>query len=61
MDGLKDTVPLGKPFVEHEQIGLFDLDENEAEEEEEIAMLCVIKDWNNNKIITFRSCKEKGL
>ena len=59
MDGLKDTVPLGKPFVEHEQIGLFDLDENEAEEE--IAMLCVIKDWNNNKIITFRSCKEKGL
>lgn len=58
MDGLKDTVPLGKPFVKHEQIGLFDLFENE---DKEIAMLCVIKDWNNNKTITFRSCKENGL
>ena len=55
MDGLLDTVPLGKPFVNAEQISLFD---NENENSKEISIPCKIKNWKTKKIITFKECKE---
>lgn len=55
MDGLKDTVPLGKPFVEAEQISLFDIDNTD---EKEIALPCKIKNWQSKKVITFTDCKK---
>lgn len=58
MDGLTDTVPLGVPYKEYEKISLFD-EEPESKEE---PVLCKIKDWRRkkeeDKIISFRSCKE---
>lgn len=59
MDGLKDTVPLGKPFVEHEQIGL-DLF-GDAEKEKVPAIPCVIKDWRANKTLLYMDCKENNM
>lgn len=55
MDGLLDTVPLGKPFVNAEQISLFD---EQNENTEDISIPCKIKDWKTKKIITFKECKE---
>ena len=54
MDGLTDTVPLGKPFAEQEQLGL-NLFEEENEEE---TTPCIIKDWRCQKTIIFNKCKE---
>ena len=59
MDGLKDTVPLGKPFVEHEQIGL-DLF-GDVEKEKDPATPCVIKDWRANKTLLYMDCKENNM
>ena len=59
MDGLKDTVPLGKPFVEHEQIGL-DLF-GDVEKEKAPAIPCVIKDWRANKALLYMDCKENNM
>lgn len=59
MDGLKDTVPLGKPFVEHEQIGL-DLF-GDVEKEKVPAIPCVIKDWRANKTLLYMDCKENNM
>lgn len=59
MDGLKDTVPLGKPFVEHEQIGL-DLF-GDVEKEKAPAIPCVIKDWRANKTLLYMDCKENNM
>ena len=35
MDGLKDTVPLGKPYEEFHQMSLFDMFPGMSEEEQE--------------------------
>lgn len=48
MDGLKDTVPLGKPHEEFHQLSIFDMD-NEDERTEEEAPLCKIQNWRSKK------------
>ncbi len=58
MDGLKDTVPLGKPFVEHEQLGL---DLFNEQKEDTPASPCIIKDWRTNKTIIFATLKENNM
>ena len=58
MDGLKDTVPLGKPFVEHEQLGL---DLFGDIKEDTPASPCIIKDWRTNKTIIFATLKENNM
>ena len=58
MDGLKDTVPLGKPFVEHEQLGL---DLFGDIKEDTPASPCIIKDWKINKTILFATLKENNM
>lgn len=59
MDGLKDTVPLGKPFIEHEQIGLDLFDD--VENDKTPAVPCIIKDWRTNKTLLFMDCKENNM
>lgn len=59
MDGLQDTVPLGVPFRQNEQLALdlFGDDENQEKEEPK---LCIIKDWKKGKKgknITFKALK----
>lgn len=59
MDGLKDTVPLGKPYEESRQLTLFDMfgleDESEAESE---AVPCRIFNWRTKNSILFSKLKE---
>ncbi len=65
MDGLTDTVPLGKPFVQAEILSgedilfgnasLDDLGINSKQE----PVLCKIKDWESRSIVNFKSCKER--
>ena len=64
MDGLTDTVPLGKPFVETEFLsgddilfGDSSLDDLGVSSDSE-PVLCTIKNWKTRKTITFKSCKE---
>jgi type II restriction enzyme len=61
MDGLKDTVPLGKPYEEFKQLTLFDMIGFEDEEEEEDvpeAMPCRIFNWRSNTSLKFMDIKE---
>lgn len=61
MDGLKDTVPLGKPYEEFHQMSLFDVIpelDGTAEEEQE-AVLCKIYNWRKDNSVLFKSLKEK--
>lgn len=60
MDGLKDTVPLGKPYEEYHQMTLFDLmpDIIEEQEEEPEAVPCKIFDWRSNNSLVFKKLKE---
>lgn len=55
MDGLKGTVPLGKPYEEFHQMTLFDMfgdkDENDAEQE---AVPCRIYDWRAKNSLPFK-------
>jgi hypothetical protein len=59
MDGLKDTVPLGKPYEEFHQLSLADLYENMAGTEVlgPDAVLCRIRNWRSKETITYRSLK----
>lgn len=59
MDGLKDTVPLGKPYEEFLQLSLFDMlgIEDESEDVPE-AVPCRIFDWRAKNSILFRKLKE---
>ena len=59
MDGLKDTVPLGKPYEEHHQITLFDLlgTENDEDDQPE-AVPCRIFNWRSNASVKFMGLKE---
>lgn len=58
MDGLKDTVPLGKPHEEYHQMSIFDM--FEEPEQEDIALLCKIKNWRSNETVTYKDLK-KGM
>ena len=60
MDGLKDTVPLGKPYEEFHQMTLFDLfsDTNKQDEPEAEAIPCNIYNWRSNNSVTFKKLKE---
>ena len=65
MDGLKDTVPLGKPHEENHQITLFDLlgfeDENyQSTKTTEEAVPCKIYNWRANTSMLFKDCKRRG-
>ena len=56
MDGLKDAVPLGKPHEEYRQMSLFDIpDQNENEEE---ALPCRIYDWRKDNSLLFKTLKD---
>lgn len=57
MDGLKDTVPLGKPQEAFHQMNLFEMFAP-AEEQEDIAPLCKIQDWRSKKVLIYHSLKE---
>ena len=57
MDGLKDTVPLGKPFEEYKQMTIFDLFGIEDEVEPE-AVPCRIFNWRSKTSLRFMDAKE---
>lgn len=59
MDGLKDTVPLGKPYEEHHQMTIFELFGMEDENEQPEAVLCKIFNWRSNESLYFKDCKER--
>lgn len=55
MDGLKDTVPLGKPHEEYHQMSLFDMFEEPRCED--VALPCKIKNWRANETIVYKDLK----
>lgn len=55
MDGLKDTVPLGKPHEEYYQMSLFDMFEEPRCED--VALPCKIKNWRANETIVYKDLK----
>lgn len=61
MDGLKDTVPLGKPYEKYHQISLFDMLENaQAEDEDEPESVpCKIFNWRSKTSLKFMDLKER--
>ena len=60
MDGLKDTVPLGKPHEEYHQISIFDMFEEPEQGDVDIALPCKIKNWRSNETVTYKDLK-KGM
>ena len=60
MDGLKDTVPLGKPYEELRQITLFDMfgDMGDEKDDEPEAVLCKIFNWRSKSSVFFKELKE---
>lgn len=61
MDGLKDTVPLGKPYEEYHQMTLFEMIPDmvlQEKEDEPQAILCKIHDWRRGNSIIFKKLKE---
>ena len=60
MDGLKDTVPLGKPYEEFRQITLFDMfgDMGDEKNDEPEAVPCRIFDWRSKNSMLFKKLKE---
>lgn len=62
MDGLKDTVPLGKPYEEFHQMSFFDIFPEMAEENSEPESVpCRIYNWRRGNSLLFRSLKENYL
>ena len=58
MDGLKDTVPLGKPYEEYKQLTLFDMfGFEEASGDEPEAVPCRIFNWRSNSSLRFTDIK----
>lgn len=55
MDGLKNTVPLGKPQEAYAQLSFFDT------EESNVAPFSMIFNWRCNKSLTFSKLKEEKL
>lgn len=60
MDGLKDTVPLGKPYEEFPQVTLFDMfgDMGDEKDDEPEAVPCRIFDWRSKNSMLFKKLKE---
>ena len=58
MDGLHDVVPLGKPYEEYEQLTMFELSEEDAEQQESIP--CKIYDWRRDNSLLFLNLKKEG-
>lgn len=60
MDGLKNTVPLGKPYEEFRQLTLFDMlgDASDSNEYEPEAVPCRIFNWRSNTSLKFMDVKE---
>ena len=59
MDGLKDTVPLGKPYKKYHQMSLFDILPRSLKEKEELESIpCKIFDWREKKSLFFKELKE---
>lgn len=61
MDGLKDTVPLGKPYEDEYQISLFEPIDTEDVKEEREAVPCKIFNWRSKESIIFRGCKGRHI
>lgn len=57
MDGLKGTVPLGKPYEEFKQMTLFEMFNMEEPAEAE-AVPCRIYDWRSKTSLKFMDLKE---
>lgn len=58
MDGLKDTVPFGKPYQEQRQMTLFDsFGSIERKPQESVALPCKIFNWRTNNLLLFKKCK----
>ena len=60
MDGLKDTVPLGKPYEEYHQMSFFDMipELSDTQSEEPEAVLCKIYNWRRDNSLIFKKLKE---
>lgn len=59
MDGLKDTVPLGKPYEEFKQMTLFDMfGLDDASEDTPEAVPCRIFNWRSKSSMKFMDIKE---
>lgn len=59
MDGLNDTVPLGKPYEEFKQLSLFDtLGMEDDSEDETEAVPCRVTDWRSKTSLKFMDLKE---
>lgn len=62
MDGLKDTVPLGKPIESYEEPNLFNLFPEAMGtakiDETDVALPCRIFNWRSNESMLFKACKE---
>lgn len=60
MDGLKDTVPLGKPYEEFPQYTLFDMSIGDESDDLPVAAPCRIYDWRGDSSLKFMNLKEMG-
>ena len=60
MDGLKDTIPLGKPYEEFQQLTLFDMysEMTDMADNEPEAIPCKIYNWRRDNSILFNKLKE---
>ena len=60
MDGLKDTVPLGRPYEAFHQVSISDLlgDIGVEQDDAPEALLCRIFDWRSDRSILFKKLKE---
>jgi type II restriction enzyme len=61
MDGLKDTIPLGKPYAEYHQMTLADFIPEMAgvADDEPEAIPCKIYNWRRDNSILFKKLKER--
>ena len=59
MDGLKGTVPLGKPYEEFHQISLFEDPTEESSKDERKQMPCRIYDWRSDRSVLYKSIGER--
>ena len=60
MDGLKDTVPLGKPYEENHQMVIpeFPTDMSGENDDEPEVLPCKIYDWRRDNSVLFKKLKE---
>lgn len=59
MDGLRDTVPLGKPFEEHHQMTIFEFLGIDDDVDKPDAVPCRIFNWRSKESLYFKDCKER--